>query len=91
MTGHYAEIYFPSRGVRYIAVNDGYDSGGPDSDIAPFRNVLNEMYARDTSRKIRSAFLAKMRSGAYIGNFAPYGYRKDPQNKNRLLPEAAEA
>lgn len=83
--GQYTEIYFPSKGVRYIAINDGYDSDSPYTDIAPFKNVINEMYARDTSKKIRSAFQTKMREGAYIGNFAPYGYKKDPENKNRLL------
>lgn len=54
MTGQLTEIYFPSRGIRYIAVNDGYDSDSPWSDIAPFKNIVNEMYARDTSKK-RSA------------------------------------
>ena len=83
--GQFTEIYFPSKGVRYIAVNDGYDSDSPCTDIAPFKNVINEMYARDTSKKIRSAFRTKMEEGAFIGNFAPYGYIKDPEDKNRLL------
>jgi site-specific DNA recombinase len=86
-TGQYTEIYFPSKGVRYIAINDGYDSDSPYTDIAPFKNVVNEMYARDISRKIRSAFATKMRDGSYIGNFAPYGYKKDPINKNHLIPD----
>ncbi len=85
MSGQYTELYFPSKGVRYIAINDGYDSDSPYNDIAPFRHVINEMYARDTSKKIRSAFLTKMHDGSFIGNFAPYGYRKDPENKNHLL------
>lgn len=85
--GQYTEIYFPSKGVRYIAINDGYDSDSPYTDIAPFKNVINEMYARDTSKKIRSAFTTKMREGSYIGNFAPYGYQKDEANKNHLLPD----
>lgn len=83
--GQYTEIYFPSKGVRYIAINDGYDSDSPYTDIAPFKNVINEMYARDTSKKIRSAFHTRMREGAFIGAFAPYGYRKDPEDKHRLL------
>ena len=83
--GQYTEIYFPSKGVRYIAINDGYDSDSPYSDIAPFKNVINEMYARDTSKKIRSAFATKMRDGAYIAAFAPYGYQKDPADKNHLV------
>ena len=65
-TGQYTEIYFPSKGVRYIAINDGYDSESQYTDIVPFKNVLNEMYARDTSRKIRSAFISKMEQGSYI-------------------------
>lgn len=83
--GQYTEIYFPSKGVRYIAINDGYDSDSPYTDIAPFKNVINEMYARDTSKKIRSAFTTKMHDGAYIAAFAPYGYQKDPADKNHLV------
>lgn len=83
--GEYTERYFPERGVRYIAINDGYDSSNSYNDIAPFKNVINEMYARDISKKIRSAFQTKMKDGCYIGNFAPYGYMKDPQNKNHLI------
>lgn len=90
-TGQYTEVYFPSKKVRYIAVNDGFDSEGQYTDIAPFKHVVNEMYARDTSKKIRSAFAAKMRNGCYIGNFAPYGYRKDPNNKNHLIPDDTSA
>lgn len=86
--GQYTEIYFPSKGVRYIAINDGYDSDSPYTDIAPFKNVINEMYARDTSKKIRSAFTTKMRDGAYIAAFAPYGYQKDPTDKNHLVVDA---
>lgn len=85
MTGQYTELYFPGKGVRCIAVNDGYDSDSPYTDVAPFKNVINEMYARDTSRKIRSAFLTKMRDGAYIAAFAPYGYQKDISDNNHLV------
>ncbi len=84
-TGQYTEIYFPSKKVRYIAINDGYDSNNKYGDIVPFKNIINEMYARDTSQKIRSSFQTKMREGEFIGNFAPYGYIKDPNDKNHLL------
>ena len=84
-TGQVTERYFPQKGVRYIAINDGYDSIYSDTDIAPFKNILNEMYARDTSRKIRSALQSKMKAGAFIGNFAPFGYQKDPNDKNHLV------
>lgn len=77
MTGKYTEEFFPEHNVRFIAVNDGFDTENGGSDLAPFRNVINEMYARDTSRKIRSALYAKMRNGRFVGNFAPYGYEKE--------------
>ena len=84
--GQYTEVYFPKKQVRYIAINDGYDSeNAVNNDIAPFKNVINEMYARDISKKIRSSFTVKMKEGNYIGNFAPYGYCKDPENKNHFI------
>lgn len=83
--GRYTEIYFPSKGIRFISVVDGYDSEKNLSDIIPFRNILNEMYARDTSRKIRSAFYARMGKGDFVGAFAPYGYRRSTENKYRLV------
>ena len=92
--GMYLEQYFPKKGVRYIAINDGIDTEDPTSGgnmTAPFLSVAYEMYARDTSRKIRSSFQSKMERGEYIGNFAPYGYRKDPANKNHLLIDPAVA
>ena len=55
MTGYYSEVYFPSKGVRYIAVADHFDSARKDNEIAPFKNILNEMYARDLSAKIKAA------------------------------------
>lgn len=85
LTGQYIEIYFPSKHVRYIAINDGYDSDSPYTDIAPFKNVINEMYARDTSQKIRSAFVTHMQEGAFVGAFAPYGYQRDPTDKHKLV------
>ncbi len=84
-TGQYTEIYFPENGIRYVAIIDGYDSNSPYNDMAPFKNVINELYARVTSKNIRSAFNAKMEDGDYIGNFAPYGYKKDENNKNKLV------
>ena len=55
MTGYYSEIFFPSQGVRYIALGDNYDSANSENDIAPFKNILNDMYAKDISRKIKGA------------------------------------
>lgn len=90
-TGELAEVYFPSRHVRYIAVNDGFDTQGPDNGLAPFQHVVNEMYARDASKKIRSALAVRRAQGRYVGSLAPYGYRKDPADKNRLLPDPPAA
>lgn len=90
-TGWYLEQVFPEHGVRLIAVGDGIDTVRPDTDLAPFRNVINEMYARDTSRKIRSALHTKMKAGKFIGNFAPYGYQKAPRDKNHLIPDERAA
>lgn len=91
LSGEMTEVYFPAHHVRFIAINDGYDSECGGDDMAPFRHVMNEMYARDISRKIRSSLYAKMREGQYIGSYAPYGYRKDPQNKNHLIPDFPSA
>lgn len=90
-TGRYLELVFPEHGVRLIAVGDGIDTARADTDLAPFRNVMNEMYARDISRKIRGALHAKMQAGKFIGHFAPYGYQKDPKDKNHLVPDERAA
>ncbi|MCD8096419.1 MAG: recombinase family protein [Ruminococcus sp.] len=85
-SGSYMEIYFPEKGVRYVAVDDNIDSLHESSmQIAPFKNLLNEMYAKDISEKIKSAKKIKAEQGKFIGAFAPYGYYKDPQNHNHLL------
>lgn len=90
-TGRYLELVFPEHGVRLIAVGDGIDTARSDTDLAPFRNVINEMYARDTSRKIRGALHTKMQAGKFIGNFAPYGYQKDSKDKNHLIADEGAA
>jgi len=84
-SGYYTDVYFPHKRVRLISINDGFDSMQKEDDIIPFKNVINELYARDISRKIRSALKTKMHDGAYIGSFAPYGYRKSPTDKNKLI------
>ena len=89
--GEFTEIYFPSKGIRYIAINDGYDSGNGSSDIIPFKNLVNEMYARDISRKIRSAFSARMKNGDFVGAFAPFGYIRSPENRHKLVPDIKTA
>jgi len=84
-TGYYTEVYFPENNVRYIALNDGIDTAKNDNDIAPFKNILNEMYAKDISRKIKSAYKIKMARGDHQGAYAPFGYKKHPEIKGRIL------
>lgn len=91
-TGRYLEIEFPQKGVRVVGVSDAYDSEKKEcAYMAPFMNLVNEAYAKDISGKIRAAFQSKMESGKFIGSFAPYGYAKDPEDKNHLVedPESA--
>lgn len=84
--GHYLERYFPSHGVRFIAINDGVDSErGPYDMLLPLKNVFNAQYAKDISEKVRSAFEVKQRRGEFVGAFASYGYLKDPENHNHLI------
>ena len=84
--GLYLEVFFPEHGVRYISVNDGVDTlNRAAMDITPFRNILNEMYAADISMKIKSAKHARFNQGKFMGTNAPYGYRKDPSDRNHLL------
>lgn len=93
-TGYYLEKFFPEKNVRYIAINDNIDTFSNDSnnDMNPFRSVINDMYARDISRKVRSVVDQKRRDGKYIGSFAPYGYKKTEEDRNKLVidQEAAE-
>ena len=87
--GEYLERIFPFLGVRFIAINDNYDSMNSNSEsdelIVPFKNLINGAYCRDTSIKIRSQLEIKRRRGDFIGSFAVFGYRKDPADRHRLL------
>ena len=85
LTGQYTEIYFPSKGVRYIAVNDNTDTLNGESELAPFLNILNEMHARQTSKKIKAALRVRRMNGAHWGPHTPLGYKKDPDRKGHLL------
>lgn len=87
-TGFYLERYFPEHRVRYIAVNDGIDTMEANSQgnaMSPFVSVMNDFYARDISKKVRSALIAKKKRGKFVGTYAPFGYRKDPADKGHLL------
>ncbi|EGN38269.1 hypothetical protein HMPREF0988_01508 [Lachnospiraceae bacterium 1_4_56FAA] len=85
LTGQYTEIYFPSKGVRYIAINDNVDTINGESELAPFLNILNEMHARQTSKKVKAAMHTRFANGAHYGAYAPLGYVKDPDKKGHLL------
>lgn len=91
-SGAYIEVFFPQHHVRYIAVNDGVDSeqsGG--LDITPFKNILNEFYSRDISKKVKSGKHIRALEGKFMGTTAPFGYRKDPQDKNHLIVDETTA
>lgn len=91
-SGYYTETYFPEHNVRYIAILDNIDTAldSANNDIAPFKSILNEMYAKDTSKKINSVLQSKRKQGEYLGT-APYGYKKDPENKYHLVVDEEAA
>ena len=90
--GYYTESFFAERDIRYNAINDGVDSDKGDNDFTPFRNLFNDFYARDTSKKIRAVMRAKGNAGEHLCSNPPYGYVKDPESKKRWIidSEAAE-
>ena len=89
--GFYTEILFPEKGVRFIAVNNNIDSDNPtENEFTPFLNIMNEWYARDTSKKIKAIFRNRMEHGERCSGAVPYGYRMNPEDKTFLVdPEAA--
>ena len=91
--GHYTEIYFPEHNVRYIALLDNIDTYMDEgmNDMAPFKGVINDMYVRDISKKIRSSLIERKKAGNFLGVTAPYGYKKDPNNKFHLVINEKEA
>lgn len=85
-TGEFIEEYFLEHGVRYIAINDGFDSNIGDAMLG-IRLGVNDLYLRDISRKVSSAMKIKQEKGDYIASFACFGYKKDPTNKNHIIPD----
>jgi len=87
MTGHYMERYFPEKRVRYISLLDGIDTGieSTANDITPFRAIMNDMYAKDISKKIKSVKRDKQRKGQFIGGKPMYGYKTQPTEKNKIV------
>ncbi len=86
-TGELIEKFFPTHGVRYIAVTDNIDTylDNSNNDIAPFKAIMNDMYAKDISKKIKSSLRAKQKEGKWVGGRTPFGYMPDPNNKNKLI------
>ena len=94
-TGNYLERIFPFLGVRFIAVNDGFDTltaeRGADGYLVPLKNLINEVYSKDISKKSGSALATKQKNGDFIGAWAPYGYRKCSDDPHKLEPDEATA
>lgn len=92
LVGYYTKYYLAEADVRFIAIYDQVDSEtNPDDDITPFKNILNEMYAKDCSKKIKAVIRAKGNAGKHITTLPPFGYRKDPDNKEKWLADEKSA
>ena len=89
--GYYTESFFAERGIRYIAINDGVDSDKGDNEFTPFRNLFDDFYARDTSKKIRAVMRAKGNAGEHLCSNPPYGYMKSPDNKKEWIVDEEAA
>ncbi len=92
-TGELIEKYFPNKNVRYIAINDGIDTfiDNTNNDIAPFKAIMNDMYAKDISKKVKTSLHSRMKEGLYVSGRCPFGYMKDPTNKNHLVVSVEQA
>ena len=90
--GSYIEVYFPRHHVRYIAVNDNVDSNTSQGmDITPFKNILNDMYSRDISKKVLAGWMTRSRQGKFIGGTPPYGLMRDPNDNGHLIKDPEKA
>lgn len=89
--GMYTEIMFPEHDIHFIAVNDGVDSSQGDNEFTPFRNIINEWYAKDTSKKIRAVMKVKGNAGEHLATMPPYGYMKSPDNKKQWIRDEEAA
>ena len=88
-TGYYIEKFFPGKSIRFIAINDGVDTfSNVPNDITPFKAVLNDMYAKDISKKIKATFRTKMKEGYFLAANAPYGYKINPERKGSFIVDA---
>ena len=92
-TGNLIEKYFPEHNVRYIAITDNIDTflDNSNNDITPFKAIMNDMYAKDISKKIKSSLRAKQKEGKFVGSRPPFGYKQDPNDKNHLVVNFEQA
>jgi DNA invertase Pin-like site-specific DNA recombinase len=88
-TGYYIEKYFPTHGIRYVAINDNYDSADGNSGgiMVSLKNMVNETYALEVGRKVHTTRQMNIKNGCFVGGFAPYGYLKDPNDGHKLIPD----
>ncbi len=89
--GYYVEKYFPEHNVRYVAVCDNIDTYFNNNDMLLFKSAYNDMYVKDISNKIRASLNIKKQNGEFVGAYAPYGYKKDPTDKHKLIIEEEPA
>lgn len=87
-TGNFVEVVFPAMGVSVISVDENYEIDSSDyysDDYLALKNLFNDMYAKDISKKVRSSLIVKKQNGEFVGKLAPYGYIKDPKDKHKFL------
>ena len=87
-TGEYIEKWFPEKNIRYVSINDGIDTfenNNGNNDIAPFKSILNDMYSKDLSKKIRTALHTMQKQGKWVGGKTAIGYMRNPEDKNHLI------
>jgi len=90
-TGIYLEDFFPEHNVRFIAIDDNVDSEKGDNEFTPFKNIINEWYAKDVSKKVKGGYRTKALQGKFTGPYAPYGYHKSLEDKHKLVVDEATA
>ena len=92
MVGYYTEIYFPNSDIRFIAINDQVDTiSATDNDFTPFKNIMNEWYAKDTSKKIKAVLKTMGNSCKHLSTIPPFGYKKDPNDKEKWIIDEKSA
>jgi len=91
LTGYYLEMFFPSKNIRFISILDNYDSINNINEFMPFKSIINDMYSKDNSKKIKAALRIKQQLGKWVGGCTPFGYSKDPKDKNHLIINKEES